>query len=133
MIQVLFIDSDEEESDDDDLKMDDKLTNSSLAKQQQIAKLFRFGTPKEIEIWEQSVALNKYKSQGDNPTNQRLNHNKHRKKLNKVRRNLQSLKIKSETAKNLRKKRLHQQIKKRELLDFNWHENTPDDLKQTIK
>ena len=25
------------------------------------------------------------------------------------------------------------ELKKRELLDFNWHENTPDDLKQTIK
>ena len=105
----------------------------SLAKQQQIAKLFRFGTPKEIKIWEQSVALNKSKSLGDNPTNQRSNYDKHRKKLKKIRRNLQSLKIKSKTAKNLRKKRLYQQIKKRELLDFNWHENTPDDLKQTIK
>ena len=105
----------------------------SLAKQQQVAKLFRFGTPEEIEIWEQSVALNKSKSQGDNPTNQRSNYDKHRKKLKKIRRNLQSIKSKYKTAKNIRKKRLHQQIKKRELLDFNWHENAPDDLKQTIK
>ena len=28
---------------------------------------------------------------------------------------------------------MQQQIEKREPVDFNWHENTPDDLKQTIK
>ena len=39
---------------------------------------------------------------------------------------------KSKTVKKLLKKRIQQQIKKKELLDFNWHENTTDDLKQTI-
>ena len=70
---------------------------------------------------------------GDNPTNQRSPYDKHRKKLKKTSRNLRSLKIKAKTAKNLPKKRLHQQIKKRDSLDFNWHENVSDDLKQTIK
>ena len=92
----------------------------SLAKQQRIAKAFRFGTFKKIKLWEQSVALNKFKSPGDNPTNQRSNYDKNQKKLNKILRNLQSLKIKSKTVKKLWKKRLQQQIKKRVLLDFNW-------------
>ena len=104
----------------------------SLSKQQQIAKLFRFGTPEEIELFEQSVATQKTKSMGDNPTNQRENHLKDQKKLKRLRKKIKSAERKAIKAKRLKKKRLHHQIKKRKLMEIEWHENTPQELKETI-
>ena len=103
----------------------------SLAEQQRIAKLFRFGTEQEIELFEQSVAINKSKSnqKGDNPTNRRETY---KRKLKKSKKNIESLKRKSKIARNLKKKRIQKQIKKRELFQFECHENTPDNLKETI-
>ena len=76
---------------------------------QRIAKAVRFDTPEEIQLWGQFVALNKSKSQRDNPLNQHLIMTSIETKLKKILRNLQALKIKSKTAKKLRKKRIQQQ------------------------
>ena len=104
----------------------------SLSKQQQIATLFRFGTPEEIELYEQSVGAIKTKSEVDNPTKHRLNYLKDFKKMKRLRKQIRSIERKARKASKLKKKRLYNQIKKRKLLDIEWHENIPEDLKKTI-
>ena len=119
---------------------------ASLHEQQQIAKLFRFGNVEEISLYEHSVAINKSKSLRDNSTNQRLNHQKDRKQLKRIRKDLKVLKcqlkdinVKKKKGKKrnksiaIQKKRIQKQIKKKTLLDINWHEFVPLDLKNDIK
>ena len=106
-----------------------------LKQQQRIAKLFRFGTPEEIEHFEQSVVSKKTKSKGDNPTKQPIS-NLSRNKNNmifKVRRKILSLKRKAKKVTNLKKKRVQKQIKKKNLKDFKWHKDTPESLQNEIK
>ena len=78
--------------------------------------------------------MNKSKSdqKGDNPPNHRETYLKQKRKLKRSKENIKSLKRKSKIARNLKEKRIHKQIKKRELYQFEWHENTPDNLKETI-
>ena len=87
----------------------------TFEKQQQIVKLFRFGTPEEIEAFEQSVVNVKSKSTGDNPTKQREIHSTHRKQLKRSQRQIKSLerKVKLLKLKALEKKvRLHKKKKR---------------------
>ena len=104
----------------------------SISEQQQIAKAFRFGTEEEILKFEQSVALNKTKSTGDNLNKQRSYHLKYLKQQKRYRKQILSLKRQSKRAHKSKKKRLNKQIKKRELFDFNWHKNTPEELRNQI-
>ena len=120
--------------------IDDLLT---LQQQQQIAKLFRFGTPEDIELFEQSVAINKAKSQRENSIKQRLNYQKYKRKLKRNRKGIRSLEIQSKKikgkskknnkAKYLKKQRINKQLIKRKLLDIDWHKDIPDHLKLEIK
>ena len=104
----------------------------SIAEQQRIAKAFRFGTEEEISQFEQSVTTKKTKSTGDNLNKQKSYHLKHLRQQKRFRRHILSLKNRSRIAHKSKKKRLNKQIKKRELYDFNWHENTPADLRKEI-
>ena len=84
------------------LKMGVKPIDEFLTtQQQQIVNVFRFGTEEEISLIEQSVTINKSKSLGDNPTNQRINYQKEQKKLKKVRKSIKNLNGQIESDRNV--------------------------------
>ena len=59
--------------------------------QEQIVKLFRFGTQQEIDLFEQSATIFKSKSEREHSTNQRLTHQADRRKLKRIRKGIASL------------------------------------------
>ena len=75
------------------IPIDDLLT---YQQQEQVAKLFRFGTEEDIELFEQSVNLSKTKSERDNSTNQRFLYQANKRKSKRIKKNIKSLERQSE-------------------------------------